>query len=58
MNIRVARIAQQEFDDAKEFYEIEQSGLGARFAVIFFARQEQQNSRVGVLFIPTFNYEV
>lgn len=32
MNIRIARIAQQEFHDAREFYEIEQSGLGVRFS--------------------------
>ncbi len=31
MKIIIAKIAQQEFNEAKEFYEIEQAGLGARF---------------------------
>ena len=31
MNIRIAKIARQEFNEAREFYEIEQAGLGARF---------------------------
>ena len=31
MKIVIAKIAQQEFNEAKEFYEIEQAGLGARF---------------------------
>ena len=31
MKILIAKIAQQEFNDAKEFYEIEQTGLGLRF---------------------------
>jgi hypothetical protein len=31
MKIQILRIAWQEFLDAKEYYEIEQSGLGARF---------------------------
>lgn len=31
MKIAIASIAQQEFREAKEFYEIEQAGLGARF---------------------------
>lgn len=31
MNVIIAKIAQQEFNEAKEFYEIEQSGLGLRF---------------------------
>ncbi|VAX38234.1 hypothetical protein MNBD_UNCLBAC01-2020 [hydrothermal vent metagenome] len=31
MNIVIAKLAQQEFNDSKEFYEIEQSGLGFRF---------------------------
>ncbi len=32
MKIIIAKIAQQEFNEAKEFYEIEQAGLGIRFA--------------------------
>jgi len=32
MKIEIAKIAQQEFNGAKEFYEIEQHGLGLRFA--------------------------
>lgn len=32
MKIIIAKIAQQEFNEAKEFYEIEQAGLGVRFA--------------------------
>ena len=31
MKVVVAKIARQEFNDAKEFYEIEQAGLGLRF---------------------------
>lgn len=31
MKIIIAKIAQQEFNDAKEFYEIKQAGLGVRF---------------------------
>lgn len=31
MKIEVIEIARMEFEEAKEFYEIEQSGLGARF---------------------------
>lgn len=31
MKIKIAKIAQQEFNDAKGFYEIEQAGLGMRF---------------------------
>lgn len=31
MNIIIAKVAKQEFNEAKEFYEIEQAGLGARF---------------------------
>ena len=31
MKIEIAKIAQKEFYDAKQFYEIEQSGLGSRF---------------------------
>jgi hypothetical protein len=31
MKILIAKIAQQEFDEAKEFYEVEQAGLGLRF---------------------------
>ncbi|MFZ3063729.1 MAG: type II toxin-antitoxin system RelE/ParE family toxin [Nitrospirota bacterium] len=31
MKIEVIEIARLEFEEAKEFYEIEQSGLGARF---------------------------
>ncbi|MFH1442304.1 MAG: type II toxin-antitoxin system RelE/ParE family toxin [Candidatus Omnitrophota bacterium] len=31
MKIKILKIAWQEFIEAKEFYEIEQSGLGARF---------------------------
>lgn len=31
MKIRIAKIAQQEFNEAKQFYEIEQAGLGIRF---------------------------
>ena len=31
MKVIIAKIAQQEFNEAKEFYEIEQAGLGTRF---------------------------
>ena len=31
MEIRILEIAQLEFNEAKEFYEIEQTGLGAKF---------------------------
>ncbi|MBI3354391.1 MAG: type II toxin-antitoxin system RelE/ParE family toxin [Nitrospirae bacterium] len=31
MKIEILEIARLEFEEAKEFYEIEQSGLGARF---------------------------
>ncbi len=31
MKIIITKLAQKEFNDAKAFYEIEQSGLGARF---------------------------
>ena len=31
MKVIIAKIAQQEFKEAKEFYEIEQSGIGIRF---------------------------
>jgi hypothetical protein len=31
MKIEILKIAQQEFLEAKEFYEIEQAGLGVRF---------------------------
>ncbi|MBI4744848.1 MAG: type II toxin-antitoxin system RelE/ParE family toxin [Actinobacteria bacterium] len=31
MKVIIAKIAQQEFNDAKDFYEIEQPGLGLRF---------------------------
>lgn len=31
MKIEILEIARMEFEEAKEFYEIEQSGLGARF---------------------------
>ncbi len=31
MKIRIASIAQQEFNEAKEYYEIEQTSLGIRF---------------------------
>ncbi|MBI1871628.1 MAG: type II toxin-antitoxin system RelE/ParE family toxin [Chlamydiae bacterium] len=31
MKIIIAKLAQQEFDEAKEYYEIEQAGLGRRF---------------------------
>lgn len=31
MKILIAKIAQEEFNETKEFYEIEQSGLGTRF---------------------------
>ncbi|MGA1842685.1 MAG: type II toxin-antitoxin system RelE/ParE family toxin [bacterium] len=31
MKIKIAKIAQQEFNEAKQFYEIEQAGLGSRF---------------------------
>jgi len=32
MKIIIAKIAQQEFNEAKEFYEIGQAGIGVRFA--------------------------
>jgi len=32
MKIIIAKIVQQEFNEAKEFYEIEQAGIGVRFA--------------------------
>lgn len=31
MKIEIAKIAQQEFNESKQFYEIEQAGLGIRF---------------------------
>ncbi len=31
MKFIIAKIAQQEFNDAKQFYEIEQAGFGVRF---------------------------
>jgi len=31
MNITILEIARLEFNEAKEFYEIEQTGLGAKF---------------------------
>ena len=31
MKIKIAKIAQQEFNESKQFYEIEQAGLGVRF---------------------------
>ncbi|MCK4829039.1 type II toxin-antitoxin system RelE/ParE family toxin [bacterium] len=31
MNILIAKIAQQEFKEAKQFYEIKHAGLGIRF---------------------------
>jgi len=31
MKIKIAKIAKQEFNEAKQFYEIEQTGLGVRF---------------------------
>lgn len=32
MNIRILKVARGEFDEAREFYEIEQPGLGKKFA--------------------------
>tara|TARA_Y100000031_G_C8055121_1_gene307993 strand:+ start:306 stop:593 length:288 start_codon:yes stop_codon:yes gene_type:complete len=31
MKLQIAKLAQQEFHDAKQFYELEQAGLGTRF---------------------------
>jgi len=31
MKIEIVKIAQQEFNESKQFYEIEQTGLGVRF---------------------------
>jgi hypothetical protein len=31
MKVMIAEIAQQEFNEAKEFYEIKQAGIGLRF---------------------------
>ena len=47
MNIRIAKIAQQEFEDAKEFYEMGQAGLGNRF------EDEVKNSFLRIQQYPT-----
>ena len=33
MNTKILKIAQYEFNQAKEFFEIEQTGLGERFEI-------------------------
>ncbi|MFH1645449.1 MAG: type II toxin-antitoxin system RelE/ParE family toxin [Candidatus Omnitrophota bacterium] len=47
MKILIAKIAEKEFDEAKEFYEIEQPGLGTRFA------KEIRKSLLRILQFPT-----
>ena len=57
MKIVIAGIAQQEFNDAKEFYEISKSGLGMllRWMLLSFAQPISENARKQseILITPT-----